>query len=169
MESFSQSHKNLQMLCADFWPSAEDCQLILNDIGLTSVRINMAEPSIMRWLSIINELRRRDDGSMGRLVVVLLRQYPENQQLRDVCAPWTPAAPAHEATIAAPTGFVPGKKGDAPEKPAPDVEDIEEDALIVPRIDTLWDAMIDIEKRMIELEHLRETLRAALAIKPKHN
>ena len=162
MEQFSVAHKALQVFCADFWPSAEDCSLILGDIGIEGARINLGEPSIMRWLSIINELRRRDDGSLSRLVVILMEQYPENQALRTVCAPWIPAHPmqsAQEKPVAAvapvPTGAVLVKKFVAEPKVVPLVApaDFADDAeLVVPKIDTLWDAVVDMEQRYVELE-----------------
>lgn len=168
MEQFSVAHKALQVFCADFWPSAEDCSLILGDIGIESARINLGEPSIMRWLSIINELRRRDDGSLGRLVVVLMDQYPENQALRAVCAPWIPANPAKttqdkpDVPVApVPAGavlvkkFTPEPKAAVEPKVVPLVApaDFADDAeLVVPKIDTLWDAVVDMEQRYVELE-----------------
>lgn len=94
MESWSIAHKNLQIFCADFWPSPDDCAAILEEIGISSNRINMSEPSIMRWLSIIKELMRKNDGSMAKLVVALVRQYPNNSALLAVCAPWIPSLPA---------------------------------------------------------------------------
>ena len=172
MESFSQSHKNLQMFCADFWPSAQDCELILGDVGIDSRRINMSEPSIMRWLSIIQEMRRRDDGSMSMLVNVLMKQYPENKQLREVCAPWIPTAPAKEtlsATIvttanATTAGVLVSKK---PKKLIPVVVDPDFSAdadLVVPKLTTLWDAMIDTEKRITEMEKLWIDLHQVVAM-----
>lgn len=179
MEVFSQSHKNLQMFCADFWTTAEDCQLILSDVGVDSKRINLAEPAIMRWYSIIRELMRKNDGSMARLVVVLMKQYPENQALRDVCAPWIPATPAKTSSVdvdaTLPPGAVLVKKFEAesgPEpktkpkpEPAPKLvpvavpEDFAEDApLTVARIDTLWAAMVDTENRLREIEEWRNSL-----------
>lgn len=176
MEIFSKSHRDLQMFCADFWPSAADCQLILTDVGIESGRINMDEPSIMRWLSIIRELMRKDDGSMARLVVVLMKQYPDNKALAAVCAPWTPAVPARSALIEAPmpdepnipAGAVLVKKFDKKDtpvaapvgtKPASDPVPVvvppdfaDEATLVVPRLDTLWEAMIDTERRLVELE-----------------
>lgn len=177
MEIFSQSHKNLQLFCADFWPSQEDCQLILDDIGVSSGRINMAEPSIMRWLSIIRELMRKNDGSMARLVTVLIKQYPNNKDLIAVCAPWIPVMPAKSAepveenagspaqgapspapapAAAIPKGAVLVKKfEDTPKEPVPIVAppDFADEAdLVVPRIDTLWEAMIDVERRLTDVE-----------------
>lgn len=182
METFSQSHKKLQVFCADFWPSADDCSLILADVGIDSARINLSEPSIMRWLSIIRELMRRNDGSMGVLVVVLMKQYPDNKALRDVCSPWIPATPAKDTSDAVPAGTVPVPAGavlvkkfedeaspDPKSNPKPDpktklvpvvtpVDFAEEAELVVPRIDTLWAAMVDMEQRMVEMEQWRKAL-----------
>jgi hypothetical protein len=181
VEVFSQSHKNLQMFCADFWPSQADCELILGDVGIDSTRINMAEPSIMRWLSIIRELMRKNDGSMGRLVIVLMKQYPENKSLAAVCAPWIPATPAKSspntsvplpADSAAPETVVPpgavlAKKfeSEPKSKPKPALVPVvaqpdfaDEAELVVPRIDTLWEAMVDMERRMVEMEEWRSSL-----------
>lgn len=186
MEVFSQSHKNLQMFCADFWPSQADCELILGDVGIDSTRINMAEPSIMRWLSIIRELMRKNDGSMGRLAIVLMKQYPENKSLAAVCAPWIPANPAKSSPN---TSALPVVDSAAPEpsvppvppgavlvkkfetepksKPKPElvpvvapVDFADEAELVVPRIDTLWEAMVDMERRMVEMEQWRNALSA---------
>lgn len=168
MEQWSVAHRSLQLFCADFWSTAEDCQAILDEIGISSGRINLSEPSIMRWMSIIRELMRKNDGSMARLVMVLTKQYPANQQLAAVCAPWIPAQPAKTmegATTPAPEagqagvpkGAVLVKKFDA----APEAEPVpvvappdfaDEAGLVVPRIDTLWEAMIDVERRIVELE-----------------
>lgn len=177
MEVFSQSHKNLQMFCADFWPSQADCESILADVGIDSARINMAEPSIMRWLSIIRELMRKNDGSMGRLVIVLMKQYPENKSLAAVCAPWVPATPAKSSPntsvpasevmpeTAVPPGAVLAKKFEPETKSKPDLVPVvvppdfaDEAELVVPRIDTLWEAMIDMERRMVEMEQWRSAL-----------
>lgn len=170
METFSQSHKNLQMFCADFWPSQADCELILGDVGVDSKRINMAEPSIMRWLSIIRELMRKNDGSMAQLVIVLMRQYPENKSLAAVCAPWIPATPAKSSPntsvpsapdTVVPAGAVLAKKFEPELAVVPVVAPVdfaEEAALVVPRIDTLWEAMIDMERRMVEMEQWRSAL-----------
>lgn len=156
MEMWSVSHRNLQIFCADFWPSADDCQLILDEIGVNSIRINLSEPAIMRWLSIIRELMRKNDGSMSRLVLALMKQYPDNKQLAAVSAPWIPAAP-----VKAMTGDVVAM----PPPPTPELvalvapaEDAEEAQLIVPRLDTLWEAMVDQERRLDELERLRDSL-----------
>lgn len=140
----------------------------------------MAEPSIMRWLSIIRELMRKNDGSMGRLVVVLMKQYPDNKSLRDVCAPWIPASPAKDTTAPAvapdlPPGAVLVKKFED-EKPLPKqkvvpvvapVDFADEAELVVPRVDTLWEAMIEMERRMVEMEQWRSALSLPAAKKGK--
>lgn len=184
MELWSVSHRNLQLLCADFWSTAEDCQSILDEIGISSGRINLSEPSIMRWMSIIRELMRKNDGSMARLVVVLTKQYPDNKQLADVCAPWVPSQPAKslsEIPVSATTGtstntqvpdgavLVKKFEDDEPKpkpKPVPVIAppDFVEDAtLVLPRIDTLWAAMIDVEQRLVELEKLRADIEKVYA------
>lgn len=162
MESWSVSHKALQLFCAGFWETADDCQLILDEIGISGSRINLSEPSIMRWLSIIRELMRKNDGSMGRLVTVLIKQYPDNQQLRTVCAPWIPANPAMpvqsmqpEQPDDVPAGAVLVKKfvNDHPPVPVVAPPDFADEAgLIVPRVDTLWEAMVETNRRLNELE-----------------
>lgn len=148
LETFSQAHKTLQMFCAEFWSSAVDCEFILADIGVDSKRINLAEPSIMRWLSIIRELMRMNDGSMGRLVSALMKQYPENQSLRAVCAPWVPAAPAKTEVL--PSEVVPVVAA---------VDFATDVALVVPRVDTLWETLVDMERRLLELEQWRNQSR----------
>ncbi len=102
MESWSKAHTNLQELCAQFWPSAEDCLQILAEMQITSTRINMQEPSRMRWLSMIREFMRKDDGSMGRLVKILMGYYPDNHELANVCAPWVLEAPAQTQRVVPP-------------------------------------------------------------------
>lgn len=93
MESFSVAHRNLQMFCADFWEDPAACVVILTEIGISPSAVDMTPPAIMRWYSIIRHLMRLDDGSMGRLVVVLMNQYPANDALRAVCSPWIPSRP----------------------------------------------------------------------------
>lgn len=138
----------------------------------------MDEPSIMRWLSIIRELMRKDDGSMARLVVVLIKQYPQNKALQAVCAPWIPATPARtdpvqsvppdspvkseplkpELVAPVPTGAVLVKKFVAESKPVPVVvpaDFADEAGMAVARIDTLWAAMIDVEQRLANIEGWR--------------
>lgn len=162
MESWSVSHKALQLFCASFWETADDCQLILDEIGISGSRINLSEPSIMRWLSIIRELMRKNDGSMGRLVTVLIKQYPENKQLLAVCSPWIAADPAMrgqsmqpESPDDVPPGAVLVKKfvNDNSLVPVVAPHDFADEAgLVVPRIDTLWEAMVETERRLNELE-----------------
>lgn len=146
MESWSVAHKALQIFCAGFWETAEDCQLILDEIGISSGRISLSEPSVMRWYRIILELMRRNDGSMARLVQALMRDYPDNKDLAAVCAPWIPAQPAKTLPPAEPPELVPVVV------PA----DFADDApLTIARLDTLWEAMVDVERRLVEIEQWR--------------
>lgn len=171
MESWSVAHKNLQIFCADVWDTAERCQLILDEIGISSGRISLSEPSIMRWYRIILELMRRNDGSMTQLVQALMKDYPGNSALAVVCAPWTPSAPAKSLPIPepipaplvdspVPPGAVLVKKfRDEPEPKAVPVvapaDFADEAELVIPRLDTLWEAMVDMERRMVEMEQWR--------------
>lgn len=171
MEIFSKSHKALQIFCAGFWDTAADCELILGDVGIDSTRINLAEPSLMRWYSIIRELIRKNDGSMAVLVDVLMKQYPENKSLSAVCAPWIPSQPAKSAPVesatpeaplapsaSVPTGAVLVKKFETKPELVPVVAPLdfaEEAEEVIPRIETLWAAMIDVEQRLVELEQWR--------------
>lgn len=173
METFSLSHRRLQIFCAGFWETAEDCQLILNDIGADNTRISLSEPSIQRWFRIINELIRKDDGSMARLVIVLMRDYPNNKALRDVCAPWIPAspmqAPPADKPAPIPVGAVLVKEFvedelDALPSPAKkkakhvtseeviplvaSADFADEADLVIPKIQTLWDAMTSTGEQM---------------------
>lgn len=93
METFSVAHRNLQMFCADFWEDPASCVVILNEIGISPSAVDMTPPAIMRWYSIIRHLMRLNDGSMSRLVVALMGQYPANDALRSVCSPWIPSQP----------------------------------------------------------------------------
>lgn len=188
MESWSVAHKNLQIFCADFWSTAEDCTVILNEVGVTSIRIRMNEPSIARWYSILIELMRMNDGSMGRLVTVLISKYPQNDALRSVCAPWIPDRPATlqqglpppvmpapvipekvAPPLEIPVGAVLVKEftTEAESKPKPKLPPVpvvapsdfaDEAGLVVPRIDTLWEAMIDTNRRLTEMEKWRASL-----------
>lgn len=133
----------------------------------------------MRWLSILRELMRKNDGSMGRLVSVLIRQYPDNQQLLAVCAPWIASKPARSmeeggdpsiSTVAeqspiVPKGAVLVKKFEKEPLPVPVVappDFTDEAPLLVARVDTLWEAMVDTERRMVDLEQWKATLFAGL-------
>lgn len=206
MEQWSLSHKNLQNFCASFWDTAEDCQIILGEIGVTSIRIKMNEPSLARWFSIITELMRMNDGSMNRLVTVLISKYPHNDALRTVCSPWisvpmrdginasapvpvptpvpTPVpvqSKAHvtvattidipegaalvqkyepDAATPTPNGITP--RTDIKLVPLVVSEEFSDDAaLVIPRVQTLWDLMAEINERLILLEEWRSAMLAA--------
>lgn len=119
MESFSLAHRNLQMFCADFWEDPASCVVILNDIGISPGAVDMTPPAIMRWYSIIRHLMRLDDGSMSRLVVALMAQYPANDALRRVCSPWIPAQPLTTISLAAQPGTQGSPQGGPATTPAP--------------------------------------------------
>lgn len=170
------------MFCADFWEDPASCVVILNEIGVSPSAVDMTPPAIMRWYSIIRHLMRLDDGSMGRLVVALMNQYPSNDALRSVCSPWIPSQPmtrpaasnAHpaEPQVAAPVVLPPGsvlveefkgagapdKKPKAkaePEKLIPVVVPVdfaEEADAVVPKMETLWATVIEQDRRIKELE-----------------
>lgn len=150
METFSQNHRNLQVLCAEIWSSAADCELILSYLGIESSHVNLAEPSIMRWLSIIRELMFMNDGSLSRLVIVLMNQYPNNTTLRAVCAPWMPVAPASVLTTHADPLPVAVAQSPVPVMVA--AEFAEEAALILPRLDALWQTMIEVNAQITAIE-----------------
>lgn len=176
MESFSVAHKNLQMFCADFWDDPASCVVILNEIGISPSAVDMTPPAIMRWYSIIRHLMRLNDGSMGRLVVALMNQYPANDALRSVCAPWIPATPAKitqpgagasaapesedvPEPIALPKGTVLVEKFKGKQTPQPTVVPVvvpadfaDEADAVVPKIETLWATVVEQDKRIVRLE-----------------
>jgi len=165
VETWSIAHAKLQTFCADFWPDAASCRRLLADTGVSEANISFDEPPLLRWFSILRQLMKLNDGSMGRLVTTLLADYPENDALRTVCAPWIAASPA--GIPGASFNLAPVPEGVALVQkfiPAPSVEvpigvpvvapmeSAEEAALMVARMDTLWAAMIEQERRMAELE-----------------
>jgi len=143
MESFSQAHRNLQMFCADFWEKSAECVVILDAIGISPSAVDMTPPAIMRWYSIIRHLMRLDDGSMGRLVVALMDQYPQNDALRAVCAPWIPALPAQLTAVPKSQKLLPV---------VVPVDFADEADAVVPKIDTLWITMVETNVRLTRLE-----------------
>lgn len=160
MEKFTQSYRNLQIFASELWDTAFACQRIIEEAGATTLRINMSEPSIQRWFYVLDELRKLDDGSMARLVLVMIKEYPNNNDLLAVCAPWIPAAPATSQ-------FYPEKDraNGPPMPPPPPVPvvpvvvpvDFAEDAdLIVPRLETLWQA---VREQAEKIAHQEERLK----------
>jgi hypothetical protein len=154
MEEFSQSHRTFQVFCAKFWQNADQCKMLLDEAGVPTGFIDYDEPSIMRWFSIINEMIRLGDDSMMRFVAVLMSKYPDNTRLAAVCAPWTPVAPAtigdSGAVLVKKFETEPPVKTLVPLVTVPDFAG--EASLVVPRVNTLWEAVAQFEKRFAELE-----------------
>lgn len=153
MEKFTQSYRNLQIFASELWDTAFACQRIIEEAGATTLRINMSEPSIQRWFYVLDELRKLDDGSMGRLVQVMMKEYPENSELKNACAPWIPAAPAtstfYQDKPREPSAPMPPPL--VPVVPVVVPVDFAEDAdLIVPRLETLWQAVREQAERIAD-------------------
>lgn len=154
MEKFTQSYRSLQIFASELWDTAFACQRIIEEAGATTLRINMSEPSIQRWFYVLDELRKLDDGSMGRLVQVMMKEYPGNSELQKVCAPWIPASPATSQFY--PREDRPAAPPMPPPPPVPVVPvvvpvDFAEDAdLIVPRLETLWIAVREQAERIVQ-------------------
>lgn len=147
------------MFCADFWDEPAQCIVILDAIGISPSSVDMTPPAIMRWYSIIRHLMRLDDGSMGRLVIVLMTEYPNNDALRTVCAPWIPALPSQIQVL-------PQKRLTVEDDLVPVVVPIDfadEADTVVPKMDTLWSTVVEVNKRLILLEATVRELASVLA------
>lgn len=79
-------HKRLQVVCAYLWPDPRDCQRLVQDSMIDSSRISWEEPPFLRWQSVIMEADKQ--GTLSRLCDVLIREYPENKELKLACSPW---------------------------------------------------------------------------------
>lgn len=65
--------------------------MLVANSGMDASQINFEEPPALRWQSVINEAEKQ--GTLHKLVPVLLARYPENRQLIAACAPWEAADP----------------------------------------------------------------------------
>ncbi len=95
--------ESLRVICSDFFPTANDCDALLKEALIGTVYIDFSEPSYARWGSILVEVSKMGQRSMVRFVGTILRRYPESEEMRAACAPWTPSvnatAPANDPTV----------------------------------------------------------------------
>lgn len=186
MELFTKDYQNLATFCSGIWTTPGRCEVVLNDAGLEPSKFNLIGQPLIVWWAILNELRIRNDGSMSRLVVALMHEYPENNALRAASAPWVPSpAQAGPVGIPGPAPFPgAGPPGQKTEPPLGALETVvnpaattvpliapidysDEADLVAQRGIALWHVMADLVRRVEELEKTRGVLRPLVVQPPQ--
>lgn len=74
---------DLANVLAGLYPSESDGRRVAEDAGLDGGRVDFDGSALSMWTSVLREARREGDAMMGSVLAIAVKEYPENESLRE--------------------------------------------------------------------------------------